>query len=144
MATSKGYKTGYVNGGEREIIPFNPNPPTEETIERVVNVSSSGQLVTQNIVALNTSGDAELLSNGTFDQAPLVGGYMYITVNGITVLPAIGNSDYQSKSFYVTDSSGNTIKTTGTYSVGDKFWWNGSIAGYDIEDDDVVKLIYEI
>ena len=143
---SGGYTEGYVDGGERDVKPFNPNnlPPTEEII--IVPPSGTGGILfVQYLQTVNaTSADGDLFTTETFSFLPFTKGDMWISINGLAVYPANGATEQGISAFYITDSTNTIVRPKGTYQIGDLFHWNGSIANYQIEVDDDVKIIYEI
>lgn len=144
--TNKTYKEGYVPGKTREVTPvdFDPLQGTPvDPIERPIIVRTSGLIHWQDIVSTETFADGDYISDDSFDTDPLTGSYMSLTVNGQVYLPADGEAEVSESAFYVTDSTGTTVRTQGTFVSGDRFRWNGSVAGYQIETDDVLKISYE-
>ena len=140
-----GYVEGYVDGGEREIKPFNPN---QQVIEEIIIVppatGNGGILYVQYLQTVNiTSSDGDLMTPETFSFLPFTNSDVWITINGLTVYPANGASDVPT-AFYITDSTGAIIRPKGTYAIGDLFHWNGSVAQYQLESDDEIKIIYEV
>lgn len=97
----------------------------------------------QTVTPLVTAINGDPLTNDTFSSAPVPGTSLYMTLNGRQVFPANGASEVATSAFYITDSTGLIIRTQGTYQIGDKFLWNGSVAGTQIQVDDEVKIIYE-
>lgn len=141
-----GYVEGYVDGGERVVRPYDPNVQIIEEIIIVPPSSGSGGLLyVQYITSLNnTSVDGDLITSETFSFTPVATGNIYITVNGVSIYPANGSAEASSSAFYITDQTGTIIRPKGTYQINDKFHWNGSIAQYEIEYDDSIKIIYQV
>lgn len=143
---NKSYKEGYVPGVERPITPteFDPNAGTPvDPIERPVVVRSSSQLRYQDLDPLTTAADGQLLSNDSFDVDPISGANACLYVNGQAFYPADGEDEVSTSSFYIT-SSGGTVRTQGTFAAGDLLYWNQSVAGFNIEAEDILKLAYEV
>ncbi len=133
-----------MDNGERVVKPFTPIIIEETVIENVINDDNSGQFIVQDISPLITTSDGDLITNDTFNVAPMLGSTLFITVNGVSLYPANGESEMATAQFYVMDSTGVTVRSNGGYEVGDIFKFNGSIVEYELETDDVVKLNYEI
>jgi hypothetical protein len=138
------YTEGYVPAPERMVKQVEPDIVISNPIvvNEVVNVK--GIIKVQLIIPLATHVNGDLITNQTFEFAPAPGSAAYITVNGRTTFPANGAAEVSSSAFYITDSTGAIVRTQGTYAIGDRFVWQGSIAGIEILADDEIKLIYEI
>jgi len=141
-----GFTEGYVDGGERDIKPFNPN---QQVIEEIIIVppagGNGGILFVQYVTSVNaTFSDGDFITSDSFAFVPVTKSDMWITVNGLPIYPANGVTEVSTSAFYVTDSTGSIIRPKGTYQVGDMFKWNGSIANYQIETDDEIKIVYEV
>lgn len=145
MEKNKKYVVGYVPATTRTVTPIEFTGGSEvEPIIRPIIVSSSGQIRFQEIIALNTSGNAQTLSTDSFDVNPVTGSNCFLSVNGQVFYPADGASEVATKAFYIISSDGSTVRTIGTYQAGDILKWNGTFAGFDIETSDILKLAYEI
>lgn len=138
------YTEGYVPAPERKVEQVNPDIVISNPIVVEQTVTVKGINKVQKITPLPTFVNGDLLTNDTFEFAPAAGSAAYITVNGRTTFPANGAAEVVNSAFYITDSTGAIVRTQGTYQVGDKFVWQGTIAGIEILADDEVKLIYEI
>jgi len=140
-----GYVEGYVDGGERVVRPYNPNVQVIEEIIIVPPSSGGGLLYVQYVLnANNTSADGDLITSETFSFAPVATANIYITVNGVSIYPANGSTEAATSAFYITDQTGSIIRPKGTYQINDKFHWNGSVAQYELESDDQIKIIYQV
>jgi hypothetical protein len=141
-----GYVEGYVDGGEREIKPFNPNNfPVEEIIIVPPSGGNGGILYVQYVVTpLVTTANGDAITAETFSFQPLATSDMYITINGLSIFPANGITEVATSAFFITDQTGTIVRPKGTYQINDVFRWNGSVANYQIESDDEIKLIYEV
>lgn len=134
-----GYVEGYVDGCERPITPFDPtqsiNPAAQEPNRLCVqqlNVTSA------------TTIDGSIITTDSFDFIPISGSHLYLTVNGLIIYPADGSIEVPTSAFYVTNSTGSVIRKKGTYQVNDVFRWNGSVAHYQLDTSDDIKLTYII
>lgn len=86
-----------------------------------------------------TSGDHA--STGiSITHSPYQDSYVTIEVNGISVALGDGNKDTDS---YFSGDSGITPASIEEVRAGDTLYWNGSIAGFDLEAGDAINLIYE-
>jgi hypothetical protein len=142
---NKAYVEGYVPETTRIIKPLTFDPLcNEDPIVRPIVVRGSGQLRWQEISSLVTTSDGDFISVDTFDINPVSGSGMSLTVNGQVYEPADGVTELSESAFYVTDSTGTIVRSPGTFVSGDRFRWNGSVAGYQIALDDVLKISYEI
>jgi hypothetical protein len=139
-----GFIEGYVDSGERVIEPFNPAPCNIEEII-IIPPSKGGVLFVQYVSSINvTTADGDILTPETFSFEPLATSDIYITINGLCVFPANGSSEVSISAFYITDTTNTIVRTQGTYKIGDVLHWNGSVANYEIEANDQLKIIYEI
>jgi hypothetical protein len=140
-----GFVEGYVDGGERDVKPFDPNNYVIEEIIIPPPSGTGGILYVQYVQSVNvTIADGDIFTPETFSFAPLNTSDMYITINGVALYPANGQPELATSAFYVTDSTGNIIRPKGAYQINDVFRWNGSIANWQMEVDDEIKIIYEI
>lgn len=144
----RGFQEGYVDNGEKIITPYNPElgeriEPIPEII--IVPTSTGGLLFAQYVMTVNvTVTDGNIITLETFTFLPLQGADMWITVNGLTIYPANGASEVATSAFYITDSTGLKVRPNGDYSIGDIFRWNGSVANYQLDNNDKIKIIYEV
>lgn len=140
-----GFVEGYVDGGERTILPFNPNQEVIEEIIIVPPAATGGTFFVQYVQNVNaTTADGDLFISDTFSFLPVTECDIWITVNGLSIYPANGSSEASVSAFYITDSTGTIVRPKGQHLIGDLFHWNGSIANYQIEADDEIKIIYEV
>lgn len=138
------YTEGYVPAPERKVEVVNPDVVISNPIVVNETVTVKGINKVQILVPIATSANGDLFTSSTFELQPAAGSAAYITVNGRTTFPANGAAEVVNSAFYITDSTGTIIRTQGTYQVGDKFVWQGTVAGIEILADDEIKLIYEI
>lgn len=142
---TSGYVEGYVDGGERLIQPFDPKNFTIEEIVIVAPGGNGGVLFVQYVTTVNvTTSDGNIITSETFSFAPKTQSDMFITINGAVIYPANGAAELSISAFYVTDSTGTIIRPKGTYQINDVFRWNGSVAGWQLEADDEIKIVYEV
>jgi len=140
-----GYVEGYVDTGTREIKPFDPCTTVVEEIIIVPPAGGGGGLLYVQYIttAYVTNVDGDIMTPETFSFAPLAG-HVYITLNGLPIYPANGASEVATSAFYITNSAGTIVRPKGSYIITDVLRWNGSVAGYQIESDDEIKLIYQV
>ena len=62
-----------------------------------------------------------------------------IKVNGL----AAGLSNDKSGPIYFSADGGTTAKTIANITAGDSLYWNGSIAGYELETSDDLDIAYQ-
>ena len=136
------FEEGYRSHKPRKVVPVTFIPIVEEVIVQEFPVLTASKLIVQNLTPNVTASDGDLLSNSSFTMAPMASSYIYITVNGVAVYAANGASEQAIKSFYVTDSTDTIVRPQGSFIIGDIFHWNGSVAGYEIDTTDRIKLIY--
>jgi len=140
---NKTYKEGYTPNRNREVLSTGSEHPVDPIVRPVI-VRTSGLLVWQDIVSLDTNSDGDFLTSATFNQTPIVGSSLSLLVNGQTYVSANGAAQVADSAFYVTDQNGVTVRSHGGYEAGDRFRWNGSVAGYEIESEDLLKISYEV
>lgn len=66
-------------------------------------------------------------------------GFVLLAVNG--KLESIGNGVKTQRAYFSADN-GLTARTYETISAGDRLYWNGIVAGYDLDANDTVDLFY--
>lgn len=140
-----GYKEGYIDGGTRIIRPFSPTNTTIQETIIVPSASNSGLLFVQYVTNVNvTVTDGNLMTLETFSFLPLTNAHMWVNINGLDIFPANGTSEVSTSAFYITDSTNTIVRPKGTYQIGDVFRWNGSVANYQLDGFDTMKIIYQI
>jgi len=96
--------------------------------------------VDKNLNPVATSGD-NALTGITISYSPYYDSYVTIEVNGISVVIGDGIKDADA---YFSGNNGLTAAKIEEIRAGDQLIWNGSLAGYDLEEGDEVNLIYEV
>jgi hypothetical protein len=86
--------------------------------------------------ALNTG----ITSNSIVDK-PISTSYVRVYVNGVEVNVGGKISPYEC---YFSNDNGITARTLGTERQGDFLFWNGSIARYQLDENDQIDFIYLI
>ena len=95
--------------------------------------------VDKNVNPEATSGD-EAPTGITMSYSPYQDSYVTVEVNGISVEVGDGLKD---KDAYFSGDNGVTATTIEEIRLGDELFWNGNIAGFDLETGDEINLIYE-
>ena len=90
----------------------------------------------QSMEALVTSGNGSLATSVLVQKTPI--GRVDVLINGLSIDVGSG------KSCYFSDDNGVTAKARGSVTIGDKLFWNGSIATYELEIDDRIDFDYLI
>lgn len=84
-----------------------------------------------------TSADGNVACASGLAAAPALSGYVQVMVNGLQYVVGNGN---KTKDCYFSADLGSTAKATNALASGDKLYWNGSIAGFQLAADDVVDF----
>jgi len=92
----------------------------------------------RNMAALLTTGDGQLACN-THITASTVPGWVVVTVNGVIV--EVGDG-VKTMECYFSKDAGATATTYGAITSSDYLYWNGSIAGFQLDTTDVIDCIY--
>ena len=85
-----------------------------------------------------TSGDDEDTTL-TITETPAIGSYVRVFVNGISYI--LGNG-VKTKDCYFTNDAGVTARAINAIFAGDAFYWNGTIAGFDLSVADRIDFDY--
>lgn len=86
------------------------------------------------------TGDGELISEGLLPMpAPLSTSEYLLFVNGLQVI--IGNGDLTAPAYFSKDN-GVTATIYGEVDSTDELFWNSSVAGYGLNADDFITLVY--
>ena len=72
--------------------------------------------------------------------SPYQDSYVMVEVNGLSVEVGDGTKD---KDAYFSGNNGSTAASVEEIRSGDQLYWNGDIAGYELEIGDEINLIYE-
>jgi hypothetical protein len=97
---------------------------TDDDLDQVPNVTSS-------------DGDA----TGVFiSHTPFGDGLVQVTVNGLA--SNLGDGVTTSSCYFSVDG-GTTARAMADIEGGDQLYWNGSIAGYELDGTDLVDVIYD-
>ena len=85
--------------------------------------------------ALETANDGDLGCNTSILVRPVNGSNLSVIVNTVEIT---------NDSFFFSPDGGGTIRSLGTGKMGDKMYWNGTVAGYELETDDKITFKYLI
>jgi hypothetical protein len=98
-------------------------------------------------VALGTLADGDLTSNNTLTNTPQDESYVEAKVNGIEY--EVGNAVKTTPCYFsndggVTARSFSSTHANGQIQAGDKLYWNGTIAGFELVGNWRISLNYMI
>jgi len=91
------------------------------------------------VSALETTADGDPASASTLSYTPL-NGAIVIHVNGIR--ESVGDG-VKTESIFFSSDGGTTAKSLMSIMAGDTPYWNGSVAGYELDTDDLIDYDYE-
>lgn len=91
--------------------------------------------------ALVTNTDGSLACNTAILDNPKPSSIVRVFINGVEV--NVGGKTYP-YDCYFSPNSGVTVRTPGDEKIGDKLYWNGSVAGYQLDTNDLIDFIYLI
>jgi hypothetical protein len=86
-----------------------------------------------------TNGDVACVTG--MISTPNNGSFVKVTINGDE--PEIGDG-VKTKDCYFSGDAGATAKAFTTIIAGDKLYWNGSIAGYQLAITDKISFEYNV
>lgn len=94
-----------------------------------------------NMVASVTTIDGTLACSVALIDRPKTSSHVRVFVNGVDV--NTGGKDYPSDCYFSADN-GITPRVVGDERQGDKLYWNGTIANYNLDVIDLIDFIYLI
>ena len=97
---------------------------TDDDLDQVPNVTSFDGAATGVFISHTPFGDSSVL----------------ITVNGLNV--SLGDGTTTTSCYFSTDG-GTTARAMADIESGDQLYWNGSIAGYELDGGDNIDVIYD-
>ncbi len=109
-----------------------------------ISVDSGGPAQTGNnsgMSALVTASDGDLACSTAVELMPALGSIFLVSVNGIET--TLGNHT-KTKDCYFSSNGGTTAKSISAILPGDLLYWNGSIAGYELDTPDKITFIYNL
>lgn len=98
-------------------------------------------LANKEMAASVTSADGDLGCSTVIAGTPANDSYVLVLVNGLGI--TIGNA-VKTKEAYFSGDSGTTARSLANIASGDRLFWNGSVAGYQLAVTDVIDFIYEV
>ena len=116
---------------------------TAITIQAFASAGSSTNPSTSNkfMAASATTADGDAACATGLAGTPAANSYVKVTVNGDE--PEVGNG-VKTKDCYFSGDSGATARAFNAVVSGDKLYWNGSIAGYQLATTDKVSFEYNV
>lgn len=92
------------------------------------------------MAAMNTAGegDGALACSQPLAVAPVLGGFVEVSINGVQA--TVGNGSTTGCACYFSGDDGAHAKTFATLASGDLLYWNASVANYDLATDDLVSF----
>lgn len=97
----------------------------------------------KNMQALVTVADGDLACTLTIQNRPSRDAFVCAAVNG-QINSNVGNGTRAGCDIYFSNDGGVTARTWDAIDVGDTVHWNGSIAQYQLDTDDVIDVWYEM
>lgn len=91
-----------------------------------------------------TTSDGQLATNIPILGTPSAHGYVIITVNGIETLAANGEAQRTTYPCYFSGDGGATARASNAIVAGDFLYWNGSIAGLQLQVLDRINFNYDL
>lgn len=111
---------------------------TLQQLEDLAGIVASSN---KNMSPTDTSGN--FYGSGlAMSATPLEHSYVQVYVNGIKI--KIADGDRTAGEAYFSDDSGATAKLIADIASGDMLFWNGIIAGYDLDTSDKVDFDYMV
>jgi hypothetical protein len=95
----------------------------------------------KNMTASVTTADNQEATATTIAATPALDGYVQVFVNGVKV--QVGDGTKVSVVSYFSGDAGATARSITAIVSGDKLFWNGSIAGYELDATDKIDFDYE-
>lgn len=102
-----------------------------------INIFSKNNL---NMVANLTTLDGDLACDTSIIDTPIINSTVKVFVNGVEV--TVGGKVYPYDCYFSTD--GINVRLVGDERPGDKLYWNYSVAGYNLDNTDLIDFIYLI
>ena len=138
----QGKATGDVDLNSHKIINLtNPtaaqDAATKNYVDSQVSSATNAANGNKSMVGEITTADAQLATVTTLALTPK--GYVQVFVNGIKAKLA---GDKTSGDCYFSGNSGSTARALGSAVAGDELYWNGSVAGYQLDANDFLDFDY--
>lgn len=94
----------------------------------------------KSLTAQVTTADGQLATTSTITFSPA--GYVPVLVNGIKV--SLGNGVKTGVACYFSGDGGTTPRLISAITAGDALYWNGSVAGFELDSSDRIDFDYEV
>jgi hypothetical protein len=106
-------------------------------------IASGGVPVTDNkeMTASVTTADGDAATATTIVGTPASDSYVQVFINGVKVILGDGVT---TKDCYFSADGGTTPKSIAAIAAGDTLYWNGSVAGYELDGNDRVDFDYVV
>ena len=98
-------------------------------------------LANKEMAASTTTSNGDQACATVLAGTPANDSYVIVFVNGLSLTVGDG---VKTKACYFSSDSGSTAKTLANIASGDRLYWNGSIAGYQLAPTDVIDFVYEV
>lgn len=92
-----------------------------------------------NMVANVTNNINTLACDTVIIDVPLIHSYVRVFINGVEVNS--GGNVYPFDCYFSGDD-GLSVRLRGDERTGDKLYWNGSVAGYELDSTDLIDFVY--
>jgi hypothetical protein len=102
-------------------------------------ISNSPYDANKEMTALVTSTDFDEACATGLAVTPVFGSYVGVRVNGVDQIVGDG---VKTKDCYFSGDSGTTARSFDAIVSGDKLYWVGSVAGYQLATTDVIDFVY--
>ncbi len=116
----------------------------EKTVQQAIDVLDDKAAVAsrdnQNMAASATSSDEDVACATAIVSTPIGNGLVEVRVNGHTI--HVGDGSKVADCYFSADG-GTNVRNMASIEAGDKLYWIGSIAGYQLTAVDRVSFVYE-
>lgn len=95
--------------------------------------------VDKNLTASVTVNDGDLACLSPISKSPKYLSPVSVYINGLNV--NVGGKEFPFDCYFSSDN-GVTAKLTGTEDIGDKLYWNPTVANYNLDANDLIDFVY--
>lgn len=106
----------------------------------VTAATTTEATVNKDMPALATSSDGMLATASPIAYTPSQDGYVSVFVNGIQV--KLGNGTLSADCWF-SAGDGSVARLYADIAQGDRLYWAGSVAGFELSPDDLITFQYE-
>lgn len=111
-------------------------------------VTTSGTIVVSTLAnkhmpALATTADGDLACAVAVQQQPITGCYPLVRINGLGET-GLGDGTKVGATAYFSGDNGVTARALNAIAAGDKLYWNGSAAGWQLATTDYIDFDYQV